>query len=199
MKQGKPYDAEIEYLQTSGKQCVDTLVPANSTNEFEVDYEVIPSTVSIDSTGIVSYRVGSTSGTSRGIWAHNNKVALNLNGYDSGWKTLNNGRHLVQLIGSALYVDGTIVASSNTDRSYDYSPETNGLLKGRRSDSANGWDGRAAVHMKLYGCKIYNQGALARDFIPVRVGEVGYLYDKVSGQLFANASTTPFILGNDIN
>ena len=36
------------------------------------------------------------------------------------------------------------------------------------------------------------------DAIPVRIGQVGYMYDKVSGQLFGNAGTGDFILGNDI-
>ena len=39
---------------------------------------------------------------------------------------------------------------------------------------------------------------LVRDYIPVRVGQVGYMYDKVSGQLFGNSGTGNFILGNDI-
>lgn len=37
------------------------------------------------------------------------------------------------------------------------------------------------------------------DLIPVRVGNVGYMYDKVSGQLFGNAGTGDFILGPDVN
>ena len=39
--------------------------------------------------------------------------------------------------------------------------------------------------------------ATIRDFIPVRVGSTGYLYDKVSGQLFGNAGTGDFVLGPD--
>ena len=35
------------------------------------------------------------------------------------------------------------------------------------------------------------------DIIPVRVGDVGYLYDRVSGQLFGNAGTGAFIIGPD--
>lgn len=37
------------------------------------------------------------------------------------------------------------------------------------------------------------------DLIPVRVGQVGYMYDKVSGQLFGNQGTGSFILGADKN
>jgi len=37
------------------------------------------------------------------------------------------------------------------------------------------------------------------ELIPVRVGQVGYMYDKVSNQLFGNSGTGNFILGNDMN
>lgn len=40
---------------------------------------------------------------------------------------------------------------------------------------------------------------MVRDFIPVRVGQVGYLYDRVSGQLFGKYGTGDFIVGPDKN
>lgn len=43
----------------------------------------------------------------------------------------------------------------------------------------------------------YN-GVCVFDAIPVRVGQVGYMYDKISGRLFGNAGTGDFILGNDV-
>lgn len=46
--------------------------------------------------------------------------------------------------------------------------------------------------------QLSKNGELLGDFIPVRVGQVGYMYDKVSGQLFGNAGTGEFILGPDI-
>ena len=45
---------------------------------------------------------------------------------------------------------------------------------------------------------IFSEGGVAiRDFVPVRIGTVGYLYDKVSKQLFGNAGTGSFVLGPD--
>lgn len=44
---------------------------------------------------------------------------------------------------------------------------------------------------------VYKNGALAFDGIPVRTSSVGYLYDRVSGQLFGNAGTGDFTLGPD--
>ena len=35
------------------------------------------------------------------------------------------------------------------------------------------------------------------DIIPVRVGDIGYLYDRASGQLFGNSGTGAFIIGPD--
>jgi hypothetical protein len=52
-------------------------------------------------------------------------------------------------------------------------------------------------HIRLYSFYIKKDGALVHDFIPVRVGNVGYMYDKVSGQLFGNSGTGSFVLGPD--
>lgn len=51
---------------------------------------------------------------------------------------------------------------------------------------------------KVWYFTIYDNGILVRDLIPVRVGNIGYMYDKVSGQLFGNAGTGKFILGPDV-
>ena len=41
-------------------------------------------------------------------------------------------------------------------------------------------------------------GILIRDCIPVRIGTIGYMYDRVSGKLFGNDGTGEFELGDDI-
>lgn len=50
----------------------------------------------------------------------------------------------------------------------------------------------------LHSLSITKNDTLVRDFIPVRVGTNGYLYDKVSGTLFGNEISGDFTLGNDI-
>ena len=52
--------------------------------------------------------------------------------------------------------------------------------------------------IKIYYFKIYDNGVLVRDFIPVRVGTTGYMYDSVSGRLFGNDGTGDFIVGADV-
>lgn len=51
---------------------------------------------------------------------------------------------------------------------------------------------------RLYNVELLRNGVKLRDLIPVRVGEVGYMYDQVSGELFGNAGSGSFILGPDI-
>ena len=52
---------------------------------------------------------------------------------------------------------------------------------------------------RVYNFKIMDGNAVVRDFIPVRKDGVGYLYDKVSGQLFGNAASSgAFTFGNDV-
>ncbi len=53
---------------------------------------------------------------------------------------------------------------------------------------------------KIYGIKIYNGQQfdnLFADLIPVRIGQVGYLYDKISGIMHKNRGEKDFILGKD--
>ena len=62
-------------------------------------------------------------------------------------------------------------------------------------------DERTSRHETAHGDHEQRIRALERDFIPVRVGSganaVGYMYDRVSGQLFGNAGTGAFVIGPD--
>lgn len=61
-------------------------------------------------------------------------------------------------------------------------------------------DTRYPCSCKIRSFRIFNDqtGDVYYDAVPVRVGQVGYMYDKVSGQLFGNAGTGDFIIGPDI-
>lgn len=53
-------------------------------------------------------------------------------------------------------------------------------------------------HGKLRYFRIKRGGSIVMDLQPVRVGTVGYLYDRISGNLLGNAGSGDFILGPDI-
>ena len=54
------------------------------------------------------------------------------------------------------------------------------------------------LYTRIYYFKAWKNGVLLRDYIPVRVESVGYMYDRASGQLFGNAGSGTFICGNDV-
>lgn len=54
------------------------------------------------------------------------------------------------------------------------------------------------ANVKCWDFKAYIDDDLVLDLIPVRVGNVGYMYDRVSGKLFGNVGTGSFILGPDV-
>ncbi len=63
-------------------------------------------------------------------------------------------------------------------------------------------DGGSAKYygsMKLYSCKIYDNGTIVRDYVPCKnaVGTVG-LYDLVQSQFYENAGTDVFAAGPDV-
>lgn len=49
-----------------------------------------------------------------------------------------------------------------------------------------------------YAFKISSGGVVTHDLIPVRRGNVGYMYDRTTNKLFGNSGTGDFVLGPDV-
>lgn len=186
----KPYDTEIEYLQSSGTQYIDTgLIPYSTTN-IAIDFETL----------IVT---GNTAGFFFGCRASSNSKTFDFLQYYSGtlkfrWDygstlrdgpAVTSGLHKATTSGNKMTIDGTTLTSgtfqSTTLPIYLFALNNNGSATCHPS-------------CRIYSFKVIRGGIAVRDFIPVRVGQVGYMYDKVTRQLFGNAGTGNFILGNDI-
>jgi hypothetical protein len=50
---------------------------------------------------------------------------------------------------------------------------------------------------KIYFVKISQGSEIIMDLIPVRIGNIGYMYDKISKKLYGNNGESDFILGAD--
>ena len=194
-----PYDAEIEYLESTGTQYIDTLY----TYPFGVDItfkytQLTNNTVlcgmrnkgDCDSGGFILVNYSNKFLFSVGAgWVLNREFAnadldihrLQYNKYNS----------------FAIYDGVSIVLDKYTYKADDLASFCLFAEHGR-----NGLYGQFIVRLysssRIYNCKLYdNNNTIVRDFIPVRKGNVGYMYDKVSGKLFGNAGTGAFILGPD--
>lgn len=63
----------------------------------------------------------------------------------------------------------------------------------------NGTHTDASVVFKVRSLSLWDGGTKILDLKPVRVGQVGAMYDTMSETLFMNAGTGSFGVGNDIN
>lgn len=187
----KPYDAEVEYLESTGTQWIDT------------EYKPNTDTRTVGRCYFNSF-IGSKANYVFGVFTRPNNygfnVGLSRQFFNVPWGS-NDG---IKLIG--------LIPQTNEDYEFDISktgykvngtsyetPSTN-LVNSTRNMYLFWSNGTTAIGMngRIYYCKIYDGNTLVRDFIPVRRGNVGYLYDKVSGKLFGNQGTGNFILGQDV-
>jgi hypothetical protein len=93
--------------------------------------------------------------------------------------------------GTAL-INGTSITFTKISNLYTTSQNYYIFARKAQSGSIQSRPGR----FKFF--KIWNDGTLVRDFIPVRVNTTGYMYDRVSQTLFGNSGTGSFTLGPDI-
>lgn len=189
-----PYDAEIEYLYSSGEgQYIDTLVPYDSTI-------VVEGSVRLTGTATGNYIFGiytTVDGSAR-RWAvqcySTTAVRLHFGTVTKVSASFSRGVfHTIRADYRYLTVDGT----STNSKAAKFTPEHDVNIYLFARSVNNNADTFRAVYIGDF--KIYKGNALVRDFIPVRVGQVGYMYDKVSKQLFGNAGTGSFTLGADKN
>lgn len=180
-----PYDAEIEYLESSGNQYIDTGVVLDATMTVRVLYDYI--------------QYGFVFG------ARNNNMS---DGYSGVTNEIYGHGYHIRYGNKVLYQLNTDLRGTND---VVISP-TGVVLNGKTVSVATYGDAFFSGHCFLFtinngGSPYLGEYAFNRirrfsidniiDLIPVRVGQVGYMYDKVSKQLFGNSGTGDFILGPD--
>jgi hypothetical protein len=186
-----PYDAEVEYLQSTGNEYIDTGIVPSSDIRFTVDGQYLVSSGSNLIHGAMS---------SSGSTYYRFHIGINSNSFYGGIGTMNGtittanaNRHTFIITGSVqrAYVDSSYYTGNSSF------PSVSIYLFARNT---NGTAGNMHV-FRMYSAEIYSYSYDKKllDLIPVRKGTVGYLYDKVSGQLFGNANSTgAFTYGNDV-
>lgn len=189
------FDAEIEYLESDGTQYIDTEFKANTTTtkiETQLKVNELGSTI-----GVMGSRntAAATDATSCNIFLmSDNKFRLDwVDG--AGSKGYNNvidsEKYTISMTRGLAIINGTEITASNTE-----SINQNGnflIFRFYRGSAPS----PSSFKGRFYYFKIYSNNVLVRDLIPVRKGTTGYMYDKVSGNLFGNSGTGDFILGND--
>ena len=193
----KPYDAEIEYLRGNGTQYIDSGIEC--TGDLSVNFKARWSKDENKPLAGGIYNYGSTlfrnhfTPLSAGefYWLQNNssntaivRFTSSLNTWYTAKIDASNGTYNINgTTGTFTPLPGSVTAHANYG--------IFGRLSGNVATQIRSGNNDFAY------IQLSRNGVLLRDYIPVRIGTTGYMYDKVSGQLFGNAGTGEFSLGPD--
>ena len=215
------YDSQISFLESTGTQYIDCEYIPKGTTKIELKSKVIDCAFNSISGnyrlfmplfGAVDYNSvhnkfwaayvseNSTSSTKHLLYYYNSggtqiyvnyKPQLTSDAQVKVWFTHSFNRNDVYRNGSQLQASGTNPADSS---SINYSMY---LFSVNANTNTKVKTGTSKLQVEYFRIKDENDN-LIRDFIPVRVGTIGYMYDKVSQRLFRNKGTGDFVLGPDI-
>ena len=190
-----PYDAEIEYLESTGTQWIDTSV--NGYIDFDYDIKfLIPTPVSPNyynsffgawnSIGNEPRQYCFTNTSSQSFYCGNGKG----NQTHIGACPQNEIAHF-RKYGNTLQLN-KIKKTVAYSEPYELD-RTLFLFAANRGTIIN----RAFSGTRIYSFELSLGGETILDLIPVRKGNIGYMYDRVSGQFLGNAGTGDFVIGHD--
>lgn len=193
MIKGLPYDAEVEYLESTGTQGINIAI--DSISRYIVDFEPtqyiylgsIISVIKISEDVFRGDKVGL-------IRMFNNQFQINLDGwYDSSVAITE--RHVADMNAAGGYFK---IDSEEIVKNYSFG-EKDYIILSRWNESSDLRNAKA----KYYGLMVWSAtGMLTHNLIPVRVGSgssaVGYMYDRVSRKLYGNQGTGSFVIGPDV-
>lgn len=182
-----PYDAEVEYLESKGGQVIDTLINPKVSPNVIADITVLDkqNTDYFGNTNMKNacYIANFTGGLLR-YYRYGSYKSYTL----TYWYSEIPYRKVFS-VGKQVLVDNDLVYTSPEEYIPDDAQMTIRIFDSQRNKPAS---------FRLHYFKLYDGNVLVRDYIPVRVGNIGYLYDKVSKKLFANEGASNFLLGPDV-
>lgn len=193
---GLPYDAEVEYLEATGTQYIDTQI--SELYPMSVDIKVCVKAFA--SSQDVFYIFGGTyynnalTGTQFRIRGYKNSREITVNHASNNFSfpISLDAIYDIRNDGNDWYVNNELYTTLSPTTSNQSSVH---MLLFALYISPNVYLSPATV--RIYSAKVSNKDNHV-DLIPVRVGTTGYMYDKVSGTLFGNNGTGDFVLGPDI-
>lgn len=191
-----PYDAEIEYLQSTGTQYINTGILIDGTGTFSFGVKT-----TLTDRSFLGAIIGTRESPS-GYTQYKSYNILNLSTTQIRADFLGKaaaGEGKINTTASALtikfdtsvltlLVNGSNISGSSTNQSCSYPFYLFAVNNGNMSN----------IPQKLEYFWFMKDNKITMYLIPVRVGQVGYMYDRVSGQMFGNAGTGNFTLGPDV-
>lgn len=189
-----PYDAEIMYLESTGTQLVNTGIYGRDNLLCNIRFALTSTSINDNRYIFVGYEGRSL----LGIFAQGSSqlfrfgavssivggasLGLDLDIHEAYIDTTSTARRVV--------FDGIVVYSGTGSYQSQYSNPIG--LFGRI-----GYDNGSSARIYSFSVTDATTGQKIQDLIPVRKNGMGYMYDRVSGQLLGNSGTDDFVLGPD--
>lgn len=203
-----PYDAEIEYLQFTGTQYINIGYCQTSRNiEIRIGMQWTGNTAN-QFESFFGYMTNASTLTPRsGLHKYQGKWMLGTNATQPT-TNIDGDEHdfLIKGVASANKEElcsptaslGT-AATASTGLSNNTMPYFIGCRNRNGSVDNYAYFRLMSFRLMMFGDSNHTKILYNIELIPVRIGQVGYLYDNVSGQLFGNSGTGNFTLGADKN
>lgn len=200
MRGGKPYDARVEYLEnairntTGGVSAfIDTeIIPQGQDNELHISFELV------EEGGPNDHLFGAYKADNLLIWGFLNVNKGRLDAYNGTNAFSCSSNNIIDIgikYDCILKTDGSLDINGRVfERRTNNATNPNGEVTLTLFKTTYGW----APHARIYSFKWIKAGTPLLDLIPVRVGDEGFMYDKVSGRLLGNSGSGKFIIGPDI-
>lgn len=177
----------LEYIECTGTQYINTGFVPNQDSGVLLDFQAKADGTSNQMFGS---RYNSTSRAFSweiisGAWTYGYKKRINTG------ITADGERHTLQMDKNVCVLDGTTICEATYSEFEGYRAIAIGRIRAAGSEVYRGY-------LKIYSCKLYDNGTLIRDYIPcIRSdGEAG-LYDLVNAEFYANAGSGEFVLGEE--
>jgi hypothetical protein len=174
-----PYSKELQYIKGDGAQYIDTGFKPNNNSCYEIKYQTVPTQSYV---GIMGAEHGWGS-ASFALWC---KHAGFCNSTITNQTWYGETPVIMKFNKGILYKDGVQVWSANGTFQCNYNAYLFGINRaGTLTEPVD--------NLKIYYAKIWDNGTLVRDYIPVLdKSGVACLYDKVNKQFYYNAGSGVF-------
>ena len=186
---------QLEYIESTGTQYIDTGYVPNSNSQFDITFLVNQANLNVDCP-LFGVRT-SGSGNSYTFWCHGvgysaaTYSALIFNDKENRISNFKlNNKHHVTLKNGLYSINGVNTSFTKVGEG---TPNQNLILFGLANGASI--DGRKFVGL-VYSFKISENNALKRNFIPAKnsSGTIG-MYDLVEGKFYTNKGTGTFVAG----
>ena len=178
----------LEYIQSSGTQYVNSNFKANQDTRVVIDFEYISGDVVFG-----AYDANGANGF--GLQAAGGKWYIYYGSKGSAYSSTNvvaNTRLVADLNKNVSTLNGNALMTATVNTFTGANPL---IISGLYNASAPGF----LTALKIYSCKIYDNGTLVRDFVPCQTtaGEIG-LWDDINSAFYGNAGTGTFESGPEV-